>query len=141
MACGNQGNPRQACSCNPAQIQRYMAKISGPLLAWIDIHIDVPAVPAVPIDDLQTAKPSGEPSCVIRERVVQARGRQQARFAGTGVFCNGQISARQVRDLCEPTTDAKSLMEDATTRVGLSAWAYNGVLIVARTITDSPQPP
>ncbi len=131
--CGHLGNPHKTCTCNPAQVQRYMARISGPLLDRIDIQIEVPAVP---IDDLQTREPSGDASDTIRGRVLAARQRQHARFGEHGVYCNGQMSAKQVRDLCVPEPGAKTLMEQAIQRLGISARAYDRLLKVARTIAD-----
>ena len=131
--CGHLGNPHKACTCNPAQVQRYMARISGPLLDRIDIQIEVPAVK---MEELQLHQPSGDPSRVIRERVQHARRRQHARLGEHGVYCNGQMSAQQVRDLCEPEAGAKALLEQAIQRLGISARAYDRLLKVARTIAD-----
>ena len=131
--CGNLSNPRQTCTCNPAQIQRYMSKISGPLLDRVDIQIEVPAVP---MDELQVDQPSGEPSAAIRERVLQARERQHQRFSDDSAHCNAQMSARQVRELCQPEPGAKKLLEDAIDKLGISARAYDRILKVGRTIAD-----
>src|SRR5437667_1460659 len=95
--CGYYGDPTRECKCTPPQIQRYISKISGPLLDRIDIHIDVPAVK---VSEL-SAQESGEGSAHIRERVVRARKTQQQRFAGERVYCNAQMSPRLIRKHCQ----------------------------------------
>ena len=130
--CGHYGDPTHKCTCTPAQIQRYKSKISGPLLDRIDIQCEVQAVP---YDQLRS-KEQGESSAVVRERVVSARRIQEARFRGTGIHCNAQMSPRQVRTFCTVDAAGDSLIRIAMERFGLSARAYDRILKVARTIAD-----
>ena len=130
--CGYATDPVKECSCTPLQIQRYLARISGPLLDRIDIHIDVP-----PLKHRELGgEPSGESSAVIRERVQRARQIQQERFRRSKVYCNAQMSTRQIRKHCQVEGEAKSLLELAMERLGLSARAYDRILKVARTVAD-----
>jgi magnesium chelatase family protein len=115
-------------------IQRYIAKISGPLMDRIDIHIDVPAV-----NYKEMRSPSApEGSAQIRERVLRARHTQLQRFAGgrTKIYCNAQMSSSQVRSHCELSADCERLLERAMTQQGLSARAHDRILKVSRTIAD-----
>lgn len=131
--CGNYGNPGAVCKCTPAEIQRYMGKISGPLLDRIDIHIDVPAVK---VTELQ-ARALGEKSAVIRERIVKARAVQQSRFAGKKkIYCNGDMESVHIRHFCQIDEAGKSLLKNAIEKLGLSARAYDRILKVSRTIAD-----
>ena len=130
--CGYLGDPKHACRCSYPQIHRYRAKMSGPLLDRIDIHVDVPAVPHT--DLLQDAQ--AEPSTAIRERVARARAIQSARFARSKVFCNARMSSRMLRTHCRPDERSRLLLESAIEKLGLSARAYNRVLKIARTIAD-----
>jgi len=114
------------------QIQRYVSKISGPLLDRIDIHIDVPAVK---FKELAGETPA-ESSADIRERVVRARRIQQERFAGERIFSNAQMSPRLIRKHCVIDSVSKALLEKAITRLGLSARAYDRILKVSRTLAD-----
>ncbi|MDW8272480.1 MAG: YifB family Mg chelatase-like AAA ATPase [Bacteroidota bacterium] len=131
--CGNFGNPRHECTCTPQQIQRYMAKISGPLLDRIDIHIEVQ-----PVDHRElSAARRGESSTVIQQRVTEARQRQLERFKGIpGVFKNADMGPREIERFCTLDTHARTLLEAAMRRLGLSARAYDRILKVARTIAD-----
>jgi magnesium chelatase family protein len=131
--CGNFGNPKHECTCSPHQIQRYMAKISGPLLDRIDIHIEVQ-----PVEHRElAASRRGEPSAVIRQRVIAARARQAERFAGrAGVFKNADMGPRELEQFCALDGQGRSLLEAAMNRLGLSARAYDRILKVARTIAD-----
>ena len=115
-------------------IQRYVSKISGPLLDRIDIHIDVPAVNYKEL----RGKNSAESSEGIRERVIAARERQLNRFAAAGerIYCNAQMGSRQIRACCELSTDCERLLERAMLQQGLSARAHDRILKVARTIAD-----
>ena len=131
-ACGFFNDPTRECKCTPLQIQRYVSKISGPLLDRIDIHIDVPAVK---FKELASETPS-ESSAEIRERVVQARQVQQARFASEKLFSNAQMSPRLIRKHCAIDSTSKALLENAITRLGLSARAYDRILKVSRTLAD-----
>jgi magnesium chelatase family protein len=131
-ACGYFNDPTRECKCTPLQIQRYVSKISGPLLDRIDIHIDVPAVK---FKELASETPS-ESSTEIRERVMRARQVQQARFAGERIYSNAQMSPRLIRKHCGIDSSSKSLLEAAITRLGLSARAYDRILKVSRTLAD-----
>jgi magnesium chelatase family protein len=115
-------------------IQRYISKISGPLLDRIDIHIDVPAVNYKEL----RSNVQAEPSAAIRERVLKARGKQLKRFreAGEKVFANAQMGSRQIRTFCELSADCERLLERAMTQQGLSARAHDRILKVSRTIAD-----
>ena len=130
--CGNAGSRTQPCRCTAAQVQRYRARISGPLLDRIDIHIEMPEVGYRELSD----RSRGEPSSAIRARVNAARARQRERFAGEGILCNAQMSANQVRAWCTPEGAAERLLQQAFTRLRLSARAYQRILKVARTIAD-----
>src|SRR5437667_7958417 len=130
--CGYYGDPTRECKCTPPQIQRYISKISGPLLDRIDIHIDVPAVKVREL----SAQESGEGSTEIRERVVRARQLQQQRFAGEPVYCNAQMPPRLIRQYCQLDAASQQMLERAIMKFGLSARAYDRILEVSRTIAD-----
>ncbi|MEK7818627.1 MAG: YifB family Mg chelatase-like AAA ATPase [Bacteroidota bacterium] len=131
--CGNFGNPLQACTCNSQQIQKYMAKISGPLLDRIDIHIEVPSVK---ITELQQKK-DGEKSISIRERVIKAREIQQKRFADKkNIFSNSNMQSKEIKEFCRIDSSGEELLKKAMTKLGLSARAYDRILKVSRTIAD-----
>lgn len=131
--CGYFGSSRE-CKCSPMQIQRYVGKISGPLMDRIDIHIDVPAVK---FNELRGRGVSeGDSSDVIRERVMQARGRQLARFNGEGVYSNSAMSPKHIRTHCALDTECEELLERAMLKQGLSARAHDRILKVSRTIAD-----
>jgi len=130
--CGFFNDPTRDCKCSPIQIQRYVSKISGPLLDRIDIHIDVPAVK---FKELASDAPA-ESSSDIRERVVRARRVQLNRFKAERIFCNAQMSPRLIRKYCAIDATSKGLMENAITRLGLSARAYDRILKVSRTLAD-----
>lgn len=131
--CGYFGDPSHECQCAPQQIQRYMSRVSGPLLDRIDLHIEVPAVP---YRDL-SAGPTGESSTVIRERVNAARQRQLARFKDLPhLFCNAHMESREIRQYCKVGDGAHGLLRNAITKLGLSARAYDRILKVSRTIAD-----
>ncbi|MEK6755952.1 MAG: YifB family Mg chelatase-like AAA ATPase [Bacteroidota bacterium] len=131
--CGNFGNPNQDCTCTPPQIQKYVGKISGPLLDRIDIHVEVPAVKYGEL----ASKRTGEPSSAIRERVVIAREMQAKRFAGRkGFFCNADMGSSEIKEFCEIDAQGADLLKNAMNKLGLSARAYDRILKVARTIAD-----
>ena len=143
--CGYFNDKSRECMCTPPMIQRYVSKVSGPLLDRIDIHIEVPAVEYRELRGGQ----AGETSAVIRERVVRARAAQRQRFeaaevrtAGTAkgvsraVFANAQMSSRQIRVFCELNSDAERMLERAMQQQGLSARAHDRILKVARTVAD-----
>ncbi|QQS33843.1 MAG: YifB family Mg chelatase-like AAA ATPase [Acidobacteriota bacterium] len=131
--CGYFGSTRE-CKCSMLQIQRYVGKISGPLMDRIDIHIDVPAVKFAELRDKGTEP--GEPSAEIRKRVSSARQRQLERFRGTGIFSNSAMSPKQIREFCALDNDSEMLLERAMQRQGLSARAHDRILKVSRTIAD-----
>jgi magnesium chelatase family protein len=130
--CGFFGDPTRECTCTPTMIQRYVSRISGPLLDRIDIHIDVPAVK---YSDLANKAP-GEPSDAIRQRVTAARRIQQSRFRGEKVYSNAQMTPRLIRRHCEIDEESRRHLEHAMTKLGLSARAYDRILKVSRTIAD-----
>jgi magnesium chelatase family protein len=132
--CGFFNDRQRECKCTPPMIQRYVSRISGPLLDRIDIHIDVPAVQYKELRSTQEA----EPSSAIRERVLRARERQLLRFreAGEPVFANAQMGSRQIRKFCGLSADCERLLERAMTQQGLSARAHDRILKVARTVAD-----
>lgn len=131
--CGYYNDPTHHCVCTPGQIQRYMNKISGPLLDRIDIQIEITPVP---FNDISRAAP-GESSDVIRERVIKARHIQEERFRECkGVHCNAQMSERMIHQYAEPGEDGIEMLRMAMERLNLSARAYNRILKVARTIAD-----
>lgn len=131
--CGYYGDPTHHCVCTPGQIQRYMNKISGPLLDRIDIHCEVMVVP---FKELSQMEP-GEPSSVIRERVIKARQIQEQRYKDyTGVFCNAQMTERMIHLFAEPDQQSLDMLRMAMERLSLSARAYSRILKVARTIAD-----
>ena len=115
-------------------IQRYISKISGPLMDRIDIHIDVPAVKFRELTG--DASPETDSSGTIRDRVIRARERQLSRFAGEKIFANAAMSPRMIRRHCRIDTDSEQMLERAMTRLGLSARAYDRILKVSRTIAD-----
>lgn len=131
--CGYYNDPTHRCVCSPGQIQRYMNKISGPLLDRIDIQCEITPVP---FSDISRAQP-GEPSSAIRERVISARHIQEERFKETkGIHCNAQMSERMIHLYAEPDAAGIDLLRTAMERLNLSARAYNRILKVARTIAD-----
>ena len=138
--CGYYGDPTHHCVCTPGQIQRYMNKISGPLLDRIDIHCEIQAVPFAQLSQMQP----GEPSATIRERVIRARQIQTARFShltqGGGregaIHCNAQMTERMLHEFAEPDAQSLDMLRMAMERLKLSARAYSRILKVARTIAD-----
>lgn len=131
--CGYYGDPTHHCVCTPGQIQRYLSKISGPLLDRIDIQCEISALP---FSDLSKAEP-GEPSAKIRERVIAARAIQTERFKGVkGLHCNAQMSERMIHQYAEPDEAGLAMLRRAMERLHLSARAYSRILKVARTIAD-----
>ncbi|MBI4414127.1 MAG: YifB family Mg chelatase-like AAA ATPase [candidate division NC10 bacterium] len=130
--CGHLTDPQRACRCSPGEIQRYRGKVSGPLLDRIDLHVEVPPVRA---PDLLGGS-DVEPSAAIRERVAAARQCQTRRFSRTKITCNAHMTGRRIRRHCPLDGDGVRLLEQAVTRLSLSARAYDRVLKVARTIAD-----
>src|SRR5256714_7187033 len=132
--CGYWGDRTRECHCTETMIQRYVSKISGPLLDRIDIHIDVPAVNYKELRG--NASPEG--SDEILARVVRAREVQLNRFAAAGekIYSNAQMGSRQIRAFCDLSTDSERLLERAMTQQGLSARAHDRILKVSRTVAD-----
>jgi magnesium chelatase family protein len=130
--CGFYGDVLHQCSCTPPLIQRYLAKISGPLLDRIDLHINVPAVKYKELSQDDKA----EESAVIRDRILTVRGQQYQRLNAFGIFCNAQMTPRTLRRFCKLDAESEKQMENAITKIGLSARAYDRVLRVSRTIAD-----
>jgi magnesium chelatase family protein len=130
--CGHLGDRVKRCRCSAAQVHQYRAKISGPLLDRIDIHLEVPALKT---DELMNG-PAGTPSSAIRGRVVAARELQLARLRSENIFANAQMSARQLRKYCHLGKTELRLLREAVETLGLSARAHDKVLKLARTIAD-----
>ncbi len=131
--CGFYNHPEKECVCSPGIVQKYLTKISGPLLDRIDLHVEVTPVS---FSELAAKRPS-ESSEIIRERVVKARQVQEERYEKTkGIYCNAQMSSKQIRELCEIDTAGQLLLKTAMEKLGLSARAYDRILKVARTIAD-----
>jgi magnesium chelatase family protein len=138
--CGHYGenNPVHPCTCTPAQIHRYMSRISGPLLDRIDIQCDIQAVPYSTLKDVQP----GESSEIMRARVIKARDVQQRRFAlynataQRPIHCNAQMTPKLVREFCQLDAAGDKLLSYAMDKMGLSARAYDRILKVSRTIAD-----
>ena len=126
--CGYQGDPSGRCRCTPDQISRYRGKLSGPFLDRIDLIIEVPAVSAEQLAD----KPDGESSATVRQRVEVASERQQQRQQKA----NARLSTREVDTLCQPDANGQKLLQQASSRLDLSARAWHRILRVARTIAD-----
>ncbi len=131
--CGYHGDNSHECNCTPAQIQRYMTKLSGPLMDRIDIHIEVPTVNFKEL----SSDTCGEKSAPIRKRVNTARQMQLGRFASRGgLFCNANMESHMIREICRIDEKGQALLKMAITQQGLSARAYDRILKVARTVAD-----
>jgi magnesium chelatase family protein len=130
--CGYRNDPRRECHCTVPQIEKYMSKISGPLLDRIDIHIEVPAVPFQELAATRTGTSSRE----MRAQVERARQRQNVRFRKLRTRHNAQMTTRQVRQFCTPDADGMALLRASVQELGLSARAHDKILRVARTIAD-----
>lgn len=131
--CGYYNHPDRACLCAPGAVQKYMNKISGPLLDRIDIQIEIVPVPFEKISDQTPSEPSAE----VRERVIKARAIQEKRFESfDGIYCNAQMEAKQLHQFAVPDTAGLELLKQAMTRLSLSARAYDRILKVSRTIAD-----
>lgn len=131
--CGYYNHPTKACVCNPGQVQKYLNKISGPLLDRIDIQIEIVPVPFEKISDKRQA----ESSIAIRERVIKARQIQEKRFADhPGVYCNAQMTSKLLATYARPDDKGLTLLKNAMERLNLSARAYDRILKVSRTIAD-----
>lgn len=130
--CGHFMNPRRACHCTPQQIQRYLGKISGPLLDRIDVHLEVP-----PLDAADIVKaPPAEPSAAIRDRVLAARQRQWQRFQNTGIHTNAQMRSSHLKRYCILDKEAARLLKESIQKLNFSARAHDKILKISRTIAD-----
>src|SRR6202046_2355215 len=131
--CGYYNHPEKECICPPGTVQKYLSKISGPLLDRIDLHVEVTPVNFTELASDRLAEKSED----IRERVIKAREIQIARF-GTrpDLHANAQMSPQMVRDLCKISTAGQTLLKKAMEKLGLSARAYDRILKVSRTIAD-----
>ncbi len=130
--CGYRSDPRRACSCSPPQIEKYLSRISGPLLDRIDLHVEVPAVPFTQLAEMPPAPTSAD----LRAQVLEARARQAKRFGTKGPQFNGRMTPRLVRKFCPLEHEAMALLKAAMEDLRLSARAHDKVLRVARTIAD-----
>lgn len=131
--CGYYNHPTKACTCTPGMVQRYLNKISGPLLDRIDLQIEI--VP-VPFDEISNTRP-GEPSAAIRQRVVEARKMQEERFKNEqGIYCNAQMTPKLIAKYAVLDETSLAMLKTAMNRLNLSARAYDRILKVARTIAD-----
>jgi magnesium chelatase family protein len=130
--CGFYTDPKRECHCTPIQIQRYLSKISGPLLDRIDLHLEVPSLPSC---DLIKHAPS-ENSLTIKERIKRARALQETRFCASAITANSYMNHRQIKTFCALDEQGKKLLKMAIDELGLSARAYDKVLKVARTVSD-----
>ena len=131
--CGYYGDPTHNCVCTPGQIQRYMNKISGPLLDRIDIHCEIQSVPFAELSQME----AGESSETIRERVIKARQIQEVRYKDfKGIHSNAQMTERMIHEFAEPDAESLNMLRMAMERLKLSARAYSRILKVARTIAD-----
>ena len=130
--CGYYGHPRKRCRCTPGQIEKYVNKISGPLMDRIDIHLEVPPVD---LDRLRSSQ-TGETSASMRDRVLRARAIQADRFPGKNGMANARMTTRQVRKHCQLDANCEAILRHAVQELGLSARAHDKILRVARTIAD-----
>ena len=131
--CGFYNHPDKECVCGPGVVQKYLTRISGPLLDRIDIHLEVTPVPFKEL----TSKVSGEKSETVRQRVVKAREIQAERFLNeSGIYCNAQMNTKMLHAVCEIGEEGRTLLKTAMERLGLSARAYDRILKVSRTIAD-----
>jgi len=132
--CGYYNHPEKECTCPPGAVQKYLNKISGPLLDRIDLHVEVTPVP---FSELSNANSKGEDSSAIRERVIKAREIQTERYKNNpGMYANAQMSSKQLRETCIINQAGEALLKRAMERLNLSARAYDRILKVSRTIAD-----
>ncbi len=137
--CGYLGDPKHECTCSIGEIQRYRARLSGPLLDRIDLHVEVPAVRYKELADSRC----GESSKNVRDRVQSTRALQHKRYTKgmNGIRCNAQMTPRHLREFCKVDAEGERLLEMVVDRLGMSARAYDRILKVARTIADLEQAP
>ncbi len=130
--CGYLGDSRRACKCSPMQIERYLGRISGPLLDRVDLHIEVPNIPFQEL----SASADGTPSTAMRDQVLRAREVQRQRFGNDGQRLNSRMSGRLLRKHCVLDPECRNLLKSAMEELGLSARAHDRILRMARTIAD-----
>lgn len=130
--CGHHGDPKHRCRCSPMAVQRYLSRVSGPLLDRVDIHLEVPHVA---YDEL-AADCAGLTSAAARQTVIAARERQLTRFKDSSTFCNAGMTERETQTYCRPGKEAQRLLRRAVDTLGMSARSYSRILKVARTIAD-----
>ena len=130
--CGFFTDPRRNCRCGTTKIEKYLSRISGPLLDRIDIHIDVPSLQYKEISKIKT----GEPSSEIRKRVEKARAIQEDRFKNTNIFFNSNMSHHQIKQFCSLNKESEELLQLAMEEMNFSVRAHDKILKIARTITD-----
>ena len=131
--CGYYNHPDRECVCAPGVVQKYLSRISGPLLDRIDIHIEIVPVPFEKLSELKESESSEK----VRERVIKARQIQELRFREIdGVYCNAQMSSKQMRSFAQIDKAGSDLLKNAMQRLNLSARAYDRIIKVARTIAD-----
>lgn len=137
--CGYYNHPEKDCVCSSGVVQKYLSKISGPLLDRIDLHVEVTPVS---FNELSRVDYKGESSNEIRERVIKARNVQEKRFEkNKGIYANAQMTSKQLREICVIDHAGQDLLKVAMERLGLSARAYDRILKVARTIADLDNAP
>jgi magnesium chelatase family protein len=131
--CGYFNHPERDCTCGPGVVQKYLSKISGPLLDRIDLHVEVTPVP---FSELSSSN-SYEKSEQIRERVIKARAIQEERYKlNEGIYANAQMSSKMLKEICVISTAGANLLKVAMEKLNLSARAYDRILKVSRTIAD-----
>lgn len=131
--CGFYNHPQKECTCPPGAVQKYLNKISGPLLDRIDLHVEVTPVH---FNELSSLKKQ-EDSASIREKVIKAREIQEERYKSyPGIYCNAQMSSKMLKEICTISTPGQNLLKTAMERLNLSARAYDRILKVSRTIAD-----
>ncbi len=131
--CGFYTDPRHECTCTPYQIQKYRAKLSGPLLDRIDLQVEVPGIS---FSQMASEEKKGESSAVIKERVNKARDVQLNRFKEDNIYCNSRMDKSQIKKYCLINEESKTLLGLAIDKLGMSARAYDKILKVSRTIAD-----
>ena len=131
--CGFYNHPEKDCTCPPGAVQKYLNKISGPLLDRIDLHVEVTPVP---FSELSNTKIESD-SASFREKVIKAREIQEQRYKETpGIYCNAQISSKMLKEICVISQAGQNLLKAAMEKLNLSARAYDRILKVSRTIAD-----
>ena len=131
--CGCRTDPRRQCRCSTGEVQRYIGRLSGPLLDRIDMHVDVPALS---FDELTDSQVTGPTTAEVRAQVLAARERQRARCNGATFRFNAHLDSKTLRHYCKLNDASKSLLERALNTLGLSARAYDKILRIARTLAD-----